>query len=119
MMTPRDTTVGRLRGEAGAALLCALMVTTLVGMLGGALVMLVATESMISANHRAGQQAFYAAEAGIERTIAGLRALPDWRNVPGSAGQPPMDDFRAPPLAPAAWDGTILDLAQLTAERQA
>ena len=118
-MPATSTGLDRLRGQRGTALLCTLMVTTLLGMLGGALVLLVTTESMISANQRAAQQALYAADAGIERAIAGLRTLPDWRGVPGTGGEPAMADFFDGALAPRLGDGTILDLARLTAGRQA
>ena len=84
-MTEMTSDEFRLRGQQGTALLCALMVTTLLGTLGAALVFLVTTESMISANHRTAQQALYAADAGVERAMAGLRTLPDWRSVRGPA----------------------------------
>jgi hypothetical protein len=129
MFAARDLTIGRarerrrragcLRGEQGVALLCALMVTTVVGTLGGALVFLATTESLISANHRIAQQALFAADAGIERAIAGLRTLEDWTAVPGTPGVPSIDDFQDFALAPRTADGTVLDLSQLTRVRQA
>ena len=61
------------------------MITALLGTLGGALVVLVATETLISANHRDALEALYAADAGIERAIGDLRTLSDWQSVPGAA----------------------------------
>lgn len=102
----------------GTALICTLMVMSLVGALGGALVFLIATESMISANHRAAQQALYGADAAIERAIGDLRRLSDWRDVPGAAVDSAAPDFRDGTAAPRLADGAVLDLARLTAERQ-
>ncbi|MEO8075629.1 MAG: PilX N-terminal domain-containing pilus assembly protein [Acidobacteriota bacterium] len=110
---------GVLRQEQGIALLCTLMVTMLLGMLGAVLVFLVTTESLISANQRTAQRSLYAADAGIERAIAGLRTLPDWRSVPGGGGEPSLPDFLDGASSPRLGDGTILDLAQLTTARQA
>lgn len=111
--------IRRWPGQQGTALICTLMVMALVGALGGALVFLVATESMISTNHRVAQQALYAADAGIERAIGDLRTLDDWRDVPGTAAGTATPDFRDGAAAPRLADGTVLDLARLTAERQA
>ena len=100
-------------------LLCALMITALVATLGGALVVLVAAETSISANHRDALEAFYAADAGVERAIGDLRTLTVWRDVPGAAEAAAPPDFRDGAIAPSLSDGTILDLARLTLERQA
>ena len=108
-----------ISGQNGTALICALMITALLGMLGGALVVLAATETLISANHRDGLEASYAADAGIERAIGDLRTLPAWQTVPGTAAGTATPDFRDGASAPALSDGTILDLARLTLERQA
>jgi hypothetical protein len=100
-------------------LLLALMFTTLVTTLGGALVVLVAAETAISANHRDALEALYAADAGIERAMGELRTLSAWQDVPGAAPAAAPPDFRDGAVAPGLPDGTILDLARLTAERQA
>lgn len=108
-----------MRGQNGTALVCALMVTALLGTLGAALVFLVTTESLISANHRDAQEALYMADAGVERAMADLRTLEDWQAVPGTAAGTATPDFRDGAIIPRLSDGTILDLARLTAERQA
>ncbi len=66
--------------ERGVALVLALMGMVLLLTLGGALVVLTATETRISASFRDGLAAFYAAEAGIARAVVDLRAA-DWDAV--------------------------------------
>jgi len=101
--------------ERGTALLTVLMVTTLVGSLAAAIVFVVMTDSLASANHGAAQHALYAADAALEATLGELR-LADWRVLPGGGVSGRLWDGA---LAPRAPDGTILDLARLTLERQA
>jgi hypothetical protein len=103
--------------EAGVALICTLMVTALLATLATVIVLLVTTESLISANHRHSHEALYAAEAGIERTDAELRALADWRSLPGSTGAA-ASAFQDGSSSPRLADGTTIDLPRLTAERQ-
>jgi len=108
-----------MNAERGTALLCALMIAALLGLLAGTLVVVVATETMISAHHRDALRALYAADAGVERAIGDLRTLSSWRSVPGTASGASTPDFRDGAVAPRLADGTILDLRRLTAERQA
>ena len=58
------------------------MVTTLLATLSGALVLVVMSETMASANHGAAQQALYAAEAALDDTLGELQTT-DWRTLPG------------------------------------
>ncbi len=104
--------------ERGAALVCALMVVALLATLGGALVFVVTTECLVSANHRAAQQGLYGAEAGAERAIGALRTLATWRAVPSTSGSS-SPDFNDGESTPRIADGTTIDLARLTRERQA
>jgi hypothetical protein len=101
--------------ERGTALLCVLMVTTLLATLSAALVLVAITESMSSANHGAAQQALYAADAALEQTRGEL-ATADWRITPGVGISGYLIDHEQMPRAP---DGAVLDLAALTAARQA
>lgn len=103
------------RREHGAALIAMLMVITLLGALSAAVVLVTTAESRAAANHSAAQVALYAADAALEQTISELRGA-DWRTLPGGAVSARLWDGRAAPRAP---DGTVLDLAQLTAARQA
>lgn len=107
-----------LRSDRGTVLVSALMVTALLGTLGAALAFVVTTESVIAANHRAGQQGLYAADAGVERAIGELRRLTTWRTVPGAGGSSAAD-FNDGANAPRAADGRVLDLVRLTSQRQA
>lgn len=105
------------RSESGSVLLCALMVITLIATLGAAVTLVVSTESVVAANYHASQQGLYAADAGIERAIAELRALSTWRTVPASATS--SSDFNDGQGTPRAPDGSTLNLAQMTVRRQA
>ena len=102
-------------GERGTALVTVLMVTTLVGSLAAAVVFVVMTDSLASANHGAARHALYAADAALEATLGELR-LADWRVLPGGAVSARLWDDAQAPRAP---DGTTLDLARLSLERQA
>ena len=108
-----------LRGDRGAALISALLVIALIGTLGAALAFVATTESVIAANHRAGQEGLYAADAGVERAIGELRRLTTWRSVPEAGGVSSAPDFNDGAAAPRAADGRVLDLARLTTQRQA
>ena len=107
------------RDEHGTTLLCALVVTALLTTLGASLVVVVVGETLIGAHHRASQQGLYAADAGVERAIGELRRLSTWQGVPAPASSSAFADFNDGALASALADGTRLDLAQLTADRQA
>jgi hypothetical protein len=101
--------------DRGTALVIVLMAATLLGALSAAIVLVVMSDGMASANHGAGQQTLYAADAALEATLGELRVT-DWRMLPGGAVSGRLWDGVQAPRAP---DGTILDLARLTAERQA
>ena len=105
------------RSERGTVLLCALMVIALMATLGAAVTLIVSSESAVAANYHASQQGLYAADAGIERAIAELRALSTWSAVPSSSTS--FADFNDSQAVPQAPDGTTLNLAQMTIRRQA
>jgi hypothetical protein len=63
------------KGEEGFALTLTLLVSVLLIMLGLSAAMVSTTEIRIAANHRSGVQAFYIAEAGIEKGTADLGSL--------------------------------------------
>jgi hypothetical protein len=104
--------------ECGAALISALIVVALLTTLGAALVLVVTTECLVSANHRTAQQSLYGADAGLERAIGALRTLPTWRAIPSTGGSS-FSDFNDGQTTPRIADGTTLDLVRLTRERQA
>jgi hypothetical protein len=105
----------RRPSQRGSALVCVLMVTTVLATLSGALVLVVMSESLASANHGAAQQAVYAAEAGLEDTLSELQTA-DWRGLPGTAVSACLRD---PAQTPRAPDGAALNLGALAAARQA
>jgi hypothetical protein len=104
--------------ERGSALLCTLMVISLIATLTAALALVVTTEARVIGNYYGSQQGLYAAEAGVERTIGELRGLPTWRDVPGSSSTTPAVDFNDALTVARAPDGSTVDLAQLTVRRQ-
>ena len=83
-----DDEVGRSRDcERGVALVIAMMTMTLMLSLGSALILLSSSEVAIAANFRASHEALYAADAVVERTIADLKAAPDWTAVLNGTAQ--------------------------------
>lgn len=104
--------------ERGSALLCTLMVVSLIATLAAALVLVVTTEAVVTGNYYGSQQGLYAAEAGVERTIGELRLLPTWRGVPGPSSSTGSIDCNDGQTMPTAPDGSTLNLAQLTIRRQ-
>jgi hypothetical protein len=93
------------------------MITSLIGALIASLVFVVVIESRIGRNQQAAESGGYAAAAGVERLIGELRRLPSWQLVPATTSPlPSFNDGRATALLA---DGTALDLARLTINRQA
>ncbi len=109
-------TYGLTTSERGASLLIALMVTLLLSALGGALVLMTSTETAISANYRTGQEALYAADAGIERAVQDLLDEPRWDAVLSGSAQ---SSFSSASLQPTLPDGSVVDLGVETANLQA
>jgi len=103
----------RLRSTDGAALLTALMAMMLMTALATALMLTTITETRIASSYGAGIEAFYAADAGIERAIDDLRTIPDWSALAAKAATSTFVD--GPPGGPRTlWDGTTLDLGEET-----
>lgn len=67
--------------ERGAALIVSLMAMLLLSALGLALVMTTMTETKIAGNFTTSQEAMYAADAAIERTIQDVLTVADWNNM--------------------------------------
>ena len=114
-MTPRtliDRSFTRCRDDRGAALVVALMAMLLLSALGLALVLTTTTETAISGNFRSGEEALYAADAAIERTMQDVLTVPDWNNMlNGSVKSAFIDGV---PGNRTMADGTVLDLAAAT-----
>lgn len=107
---------GRQRiADNGIALVAVLMVTSLIAALAAAVVFIAMSGSLASANHAAGQQALYAADAAVEEILSELRAA-DWAAAPGAFASTRLADASPAPRAP---DGTPVDLSRLTGALQA
>src|SRR2546422_1535845 len=60
----------RLENERGAALITALLVMASFSLLTAAIVFTVQADIQISANYKYGQQAFYVANAGVQKSLS-------------------------------------------------
>src|SRR5437016_10326833 len=98
--------------ETGLALVIALLATTLMLALGGALVLLTSSETVIAANFRAGHEGLYAADAAFERALVDLRTVPDWTRVLSGGERSSFADG-APSGSRTLIDGSVIDLAQI------
>ena len=108
-----------MEDERGAALIVALLIGILLAGLGAMLITVSNTETLITAAHRHAQEAWYAAEAALERALRDLDVIPDWSLVlaPSPANlQATFVDGQSYPTAP---DGRTLDVQALTLRRQA
>jgi len=110
---------GALTNDHGIAVVIALLLALLLGAIAAALVALTTTETSISLSFRQAQEVSHGAEAALERALHDLAAMGDWSATlaapPGNVTST-FDDGETVALTPA---GRSLDLAQLTAERQA
>ena len=105
--------------EDGAALLLALLTTMLLAGVAALLIVVSTTETLISTAHRHTLEAAYAAESAFSRAVRDLDAIADWSLVlalPPANLQSTFSDGQSSPRTP---DGRTLDLAGLTAARQA
>ena len=73
----------RAGGEEGIALVIAVMSMMLMAALGSALVLTTMTEAGVASNYVSGVEAFYAADAEVERTMADLSEIADWHSLIG------------------------------------
>ena len=80
-MKPGDRSLKPISDEHGVALIVALLVMVLLSALGLSLTMVTSTEERIAASYRDGNEAFYAADAALERAVQELALVPDWNRV--------------------------------------
>jgi len=105
--------ISKSGSERGVALVIAVMATSLMLALGGALILLSSSETAIAANFRAAHEATYAADAVLERAMADLQNAPDWS--PALAGTVPSSFTDGPPSGTRTLaDGSTIDLDQIT-----
>jgi Tfp pilus assembly protein PilX len=105
--------VSKSGSDRGVALVIAVMATSLMLALGGALILLSSSETAIAANFRAAHEATYSADAVLERALADLQNAPDWTAVLAGTVQSSFID--GPPSGTRTlMDGTTIDLNQIT-----
>jgi len=103
----------RMSGERGVAVIIAVMATTLMLTLGGALILLSSSETAIAANFRAAHEATYAADAAIERALADLRNQANWTPVLAGSVRSSFTDG-LPSGTRTLADGSTIDLDGIT-----
>src|SRR5215217_5127278 len=104
--------VSRARDEQGVALIVALMAMMLMMALGTALILTTMTEGKIANNYRAGTEALYAADAGVERVMQDILTVPDWNKIlDGSLTSAFID---GPPSGQRTIAGGAIDLTEAT-----
>lgn len=81
----------RAGGEDGVALVIAVMSMMLMAALGSALVLTTMTEAGVSSNYASGVEAFYAADAAVEHTLADLPGTADWNSLIGLRADGPVE----------------------------
>jgi hypothetical protein len=96
----------------GAAVVIALLAMLLLTALGLILVLTTATETMIAAQFGSSQEAFYAADAGLQYAAEEL-ATADWNGVLRGAGWSTFA-VGSPWVPHLLSDGTVIDLAKAT-----
>jgi hypothetical protein len=97
--------------ERGVALVMTLLAILLLSAIGAALVLATNTDASIASNTGASAEAFYAADAVFQRTVAELRTVPDFNAVLSGASSSAFTDGSA--TGPRTLAGGItVDLAQ-------
>jgi hypothetical protein len=88
------------------------MALLLLSALGLALVLTTSTETAISNNFRGAEEALYAADAAIERTMQDVLTVPDWNDMLNGSVKSAFTD--GPPDQRTMADGRLLDLTEAT-----
>jgi hypothetical protein len=103
------------RGESGVALLLTLITMLLLSALAAAMVLLTSTEALIAASFRGGREAFYAADAVGEWSLAALGTMTDeWTAV--CAGLKASSFVDGAPAGPRTVAGQpVIDLTSVAA----
>ena len=98
-----------MRNERGVALIVTLLAMLLLSAIGAALVLVTSADTIIASNSGASSEAFYAADAVFERTVAELRSVPSLTSVLSGAVASAFRDG-APAAPRALTDGSSVDL---------
>ena len=108
----RESFARRAARQDGSAIIVALITMMLLTALGLALVLTTSAETMIAANYSGGQEALYAAEAGIERAMLEMPGITDFDALlQGQVASAFRDGVPGERRLP---NGTNLDLVALT-----
>jgi hypothetical protein len=108
----RVVTSAHIRSEQGVALVIVLLMAVLLSALGLALALLTTTDRSIAAGYGWSAETFYAADAGIARTLEELAAVAAWNDVLGGRVASAFSDGAAGPRVLAT--GLTLDLNEET-----
>ena len=98
-------------GQDGIALVVVLMALMLLTALGLTMTLNTSLETLIAGNFRETQEAFYAADAGVERALSDLSADGDWNGILDGSTQSSFVDGAPGPRT--LVDGSTVDLAQV------
>jgi hypothetical protein len=98
--------------DRGAALIVVMMAMLLLSALGAALVVVTNTEALIGANSGSTAEAFYAADAAFERTLAELKGTTDFTSVLSGISPSRFVDGPASGVR-TLTDGSAIDLSQV------
>ena len=105
----------RAGGEEGVALIIAVMSMMLMAALGSALVLTTMTEAGVSSNYVSGIEAFYAADAAVEHTLADLPGTPDWDSVIGVRVDGPVEALMG--VTPTSGIRVVVSVARAEVDR--
>ncbi len=81
-----------MRNEQGVALIVTLLAMVLLSAIGAALVLAASADTLIASNSGASAEAFYAADAAFERTVAELRSVSSLTAVLSGAERSAFED---------------------------
>lgn len=108
-----------IRGEEGVALVIVLMILMATILLGLASMMIASTDIRISRNYGNSISAFYAAEAGIDRSITELRRDLEWNAGFAQTGLSNQSTYEVAVASPDTYRRNILSTGHFgIAERQ-
>jgi hypothetical protein len=99
-------------------MLIALLATFLLTALGVAMVLVTNTETLITANYREGEDALYAADAGVERVMQDLLLSPRWNDILSGVSNA-KSGFYDGATSVTLGDGSTLSVAAATSALQA
>jgi hypothetical protein len=114
MNAPTGQPLDLRRNERGIALIVTLMTLMLITALGMGLMVTTMSETSISANNKDSAEAFYVADAGIERVMQDLLLVPDWNRILQGAVQSPFIDGSPSGTRTLPYNGGEINLTTAT-----